>query len=207
MIPFNGTPVSIVETKVIHSTHRAATSLLFEAAEKPSVPASAVAALRDFLVANLNHHHRSEDHQLWPMILKEAPQASAAFSELSAEHEQLDAALDALEKVEISEGVSRKAYADRALAVRDLVHAHMDHEEPLLLPALREYISDEAWHEFAAEVKETNPLTGIHFLIGFVDKVGSKEEVEFMLGDLPAPVLEAMRKQAEAAFVELGATP
>ncbi|MEV1247783.1 hemerythrin domain-containing protein [Nonomuraea sp. NPDC050022] len=67
-MPTNTEAVAVTETRLIHEFHRRATTLLSEAALRPSVPLAALAELREFLVKNLRHHHETEDHQLWPMI-------------------------------------------------------------------------------------------------------------------------------------------
>jgi hemerythrin-like domain-containing protein len=196
-------PASVIETRVAHNVHRRATTLLAEAAARPSVPAAAVAGLRDFLVPNIRHHHESEDDRLWPMIDAAAPDVALAMAELSGEHNLLDVVLDTLEASDITEEADRETYAHAAASLRDLIHRHLDDEEPVLFPALRDHISDEAWDGFARHVKETSPTVNLHFLIGFIDLVAPPEEVELMLEGLPAPAVEALRAQAQAAFTVL----
>ncbi|MGJ6967712.1 hypothetical protein ACSDR0_37950 [Streptosporangium sp. G11] len=57
--------------------------MLAEAAVRPSVPLGALAELREFLVANLHHHHESEDEQLWPLLAAVARQAAAGLADLA----------------------------------------------------------------------------------------------------------------------------
>lgn len=64
--------VAVIETRLVHQVHRVATTLLAEAAVRPSVPLGALAQLRDFLVVNLRHHHETEDDDLWPRIVAAA---------------------------------------------------------------------------------------------------------------------------------------
>ncbi|MEU5565037.1 hemerythrin domain-containing protein [Micromonospora musae] len=73
--------------------HRQATALLAEAAPRPGADIAHLTELRDFLVAQLGHHHESEDHDLWPMIEAAAPGISEPLQALSDEHDALDAAL------------------------------------------------------------------------------------------------------------------
>ncbi|MEU3616424.1 hypothetical protein ABZ725_29550 [Streptomyces sp. NPDC006872] len=60
---------AVVETRLLHKMHRAATSLLTEAAQSSAAPAAALEELRDFLVAAPRHWHESEDDVLWPQFL------------------------------------------------------------------------------------------------------------------------------------------
>jgi hemerythrin-like domain-containing protein len=195
--------VAVTETRLSHDMHREATSLLVEAAGRPSVPSAALAELRDFLVANLHHHHESEDGLLWPLITTVAPEVAEPLAALSTEHDQLDATLDALGSVPIADGTDRAALTQAATAVRDLVRHHLEQEEPLLFPALRTHLSPEAWDDFSQKVIATSPPQGAHLLIGFFDEVGTPEEVQLVLDRLPEPVrplIPQMRRQARAAL-------
>jgi hemerythrin-like domain-containing protein len=193
-------PKSIIETRLAHGVHRRATSLLAEAAARPATDSAALAELREFLVATLHHHHESEDADLWPLITAIAPETAGPLADLSTEHDELDATLDALAAAPLDD---RAALEKASVAVRDLVHLHLEHEEPLLLPALRDHVSEEAWEEFSNKVITTSPPAGAHLMVAFFDEVGTPEEVELMLSGLPAPVqalLPVMRVQAKATL-------
>jgi hemerythrin-like domain-containing protein len=189
-----------------------ATALLAEAAVRPSAPLGTLAQLRDFLVVNLRHHHETEDEDLWPRIVATAPATADALKELSEEHQHLEDALDHLAAVELSEAdpdagaKARAALQQAAVAVRDTVHSHLAHEEPILFPALREHITPEYWAQFSQRVIATTPPVAGHLMIGFLDQVGTPDEVQLMLAALPEPVqplLPAMRRQAAADLESL----
>jgi hemerythrin-like domain-containing protein len=190
---------AVIETRLIHDIHRRATSLLAEAAAHPSAPAAALTDVRDFLVAHLHHHHETEDDILWPMITAKAPEAADPLAGLSGEHDQLDAALDALSAATVDDA-GRASLADAAVAVRDLVHLHLEREEPVLFPALRDHVSEEAWADFSRHVIATTPEVGTDLLVGFLEQVGTPEEVEIVLGGMPAPVRTALSEQARATL-------
>ncbi|MBP2702616.1 hemerythrin domain-containing protein [Microbispora sp. RL4-1S] len=205
----NSEAVAVVETRLIHESHRRATTLLSEAATRTSVALPALAELRDFLVAHLRHHHETEDHKLWPMIASVAPDVAGRFAELSEEHDELDAALDALGAAPIHADGDRDGLARAAEVVRSLVHRHLEHEEPLLFPALREHVSPGEWTAFSREVVATSPMEGAHLIVGFLDQSGTPEEVAIALAGLPEPAqrfVPAMREQAHAALAVLSGT-
>ncbi|MGV9991628.1 hemerythrin domain-containing protein [Streptomyces sp. NPDC003374] len=212
--------MAVIETRLAHQVHRVATTLLAEAATRPSVPLGALTQLRDFVVAHLRHHHETEDNDLWPRIVAAVPATERELGALSEEHERLDTALDLLAAVNLNgdrpedgagvavsthagddgaaEGL-RTALRDAAAAVRDTVHDHLAHEEPLLLPALRDRLSPAEWRDFAQQVIATTPPVAGHLMVGFLDEVGSTADVELVLANLPEPVrplLPAMRTQA-----------
>jgi iron-sulfur cluster repair protein YtfE (RIC family) len=201
-------PVSVIETAMTHRMHRLATSLLAEAATRPSAPLTGLDELRVFLVKTLHHHHESEDNVLWPMITASAPEISDSLTQLSTEHDELDAALDLLESLPVRQDGDRAALRNAAVVVRDVVHLHLEHEEPLLFPALRAHVTPQAWTEFSQHVIATSPPDGAHLLIALFDQVGSTEEVEMILSSLPEPArafVPAMREQGQAALAALQA--
>lgn len=192
MAPIHHDPPAVVETRVVHDAHRLSTSLL--AAAPVGVPPDLLGEFRDFVVAMLAHHHESEDTDLWPMLRTVSPALAAPLGRLSDEHEQLDAALD-----ELAETGSTGA----AVAVRDLVHEHLAHEEPVLFPALRRDLSDTDWEAFSARTVATSPQQGAHLYVGLFDEVAAPGEVDLVLRHLPAEakaLLPAMRAQAEASL-------
>ncbi|MGW0877104.1 hemerythrin domain-containing protein [Streptomyces sp. NPDC002755] len=198
--------VAVTETRLTHELHRRATSLLSEAALRPSVPLEALTELRTYLVKNLHHHHETEDEVLWPMISSVAPEAAEELAALSKEHDELDAALDALEVAPLRDDVDRQGLHQAAEAVRDLIHRHLEHEEPILFPALEEYVSPESWTDFSRQVIATSPMEGAHLTVGFFDEVGTPEEVALILSGLPAPAQQfvpMMREQARASLAVL----
>jgi hypothetical protein len=192
-------PPAVIETRVVHDTHRRATSLLADAAGSSS--ADVVTALRDFVVAMLRHHHESEDRDLWPLLTEAEPSLVEPLTELSREHERLDPALDRL---------AADADPATAAAVRDLVHEHLSHEEPVLLPALRRNISDVEWAGFSQRTVAGAPPVGTPLLAGLFHEVASDGAVELVLRHLPPEALElipALRAEGEATLAELrGAT-
>jgi hemerythrin-like domain-containing protein len=198
-------PAAVVETRLLHNMHRAATTLLADAAGRSAAPAASLTELRDFLVAALKHHHESEDDVQCPRLLAADPAAGAGLAALSVEHDALDAALDALQATEVSD---RTALTGTAKAVRDLVHQHLDAEEPVLFPALTATMTDDDWAEFSRAVIATAPPVAPHLNIGFFDEVGTPEELALVSAGMPPQVRQlvpAMRDQAEATLESLRA--
>jgi hypothetical protein len=100
-------PLPVIEMKLVHDVHRAATSLLAADAGRPDLPVAELTELRDFVVAALRHHHRSEDDALWPICAAVDPALTAGLRDLSTEHDRLDDALDVLDAVAIDAGAGR----------------------------------------------------------------------------------------------------
>jgi nicotinamidase-related amidase/hemerythrin-like domain-containing protein len=197
-------PTAIMETRLVHDVHRRASSLLAEGAARSGAPAGALREVRDFLVTTLRCHHTSEDERLWPLVHSLVPGTADALGALTEEHELLEEALTVLEKAEITDGARHGELADAAADVRDLVHRHLRHEEPVLFPALRDHVTAERWAEFADYVRSTDTTVGPHLMVGFIDLVATPQDADRLFGSLPAQVrdevLPAMRRQARATL-------
>jgi hypothetical protein len=194
-------PDAITETQLVHDVHRRAATLLADAAQRPDVPASAVTELRDFLVPMLHHHHETEDELIWPVITQAAPELTDGFDTLSDQHDELASALDRLAAAERPE-----SFGVAAAEVRRLVHHHLDDEEPLLLPALRDHVSPAVWEALSEHVIATAPKVSPHLLFGLFDVVGEPGAVEQMLAALPAPtraMAPELRSQGADALLVL----
>jgi hemerythrin-like domain-containing protein len=197
---------AVVETRVVHEAQRRATSMLSAATRDGSASPSAVAEMRDFVVTSLEHHHRSEDADLWPLLIAAAPDLTEPLRGLSREHDRLDATLRRLGQARVGDADNR-ALTAAADDVRDLVHEHLSHEEPIVLPALQNHVSDEEWAAFSRRTIESAPAVGGHLLLAMFDLVGSPGEVELIVRHLP-PVAIAMaptmRERARSTFAALG---
>jgi hemerythrin-like domain-containing protein len=191
---------AIVETRLVHGMHRRATSVLADTADRNHVPEAAVAELRSFLVATLRHHHEREDHDLWPIVAVNAPHLTDPLADLSREHVRLDSLLDELDAISVDAHGWRRRLSVASAALRDLVHRHLEHEEPVLFPALRNDVPEEAWSQFSRRAVETAPPQWTHLTIGFFDDVGPTEDVDAVLANLPAPahaLLPMLRARAQ----------
>ena len=166
---------AVVETRVVHDTHRRPTSLLADAIVGDRAPGGAVAALRELVVSMLRHHHESEDRELWPILTAAAPSLADPLGDLSREHDRLD---DALDRVAASTDEAS------AIEVRDLVHDHLAHEEPILLPALRAHVTDDQWTAFSQRAVASAPQVGTDLLVALLHQVASEGRRR---GDPPAP--------------------
>jgi len=195
----------VVETRLVHDVQRCATTLLVDAMAAADPEPEALARFRDFLVAALHHHHRAEDTDLWPLLLEVAPELAEPLAGLSAEHERLDAALDRLAGTDLGRG-GPDAVATVA-EVHDLVHGHLDREEPVLFPALQERLPAPTWDGFSQRTVAAAPQTGIEILAGLLHEVGDDRSVAVVLRHVPAEaraLVPAMRAETRVVLDALG---
>lgn len=168
---------AVTETRVIHEVHRRATSLLASVTR----PSPEVSELRDFVIATLEHHHAREDEDLWPMLVERAPHLRSELARLTGEHVHLQVALDDLHAAPLD----ATGRVPAAVRLRDLVHEHLAHEEPVLLPALADHLDDDGWDRFSARAVATAPPAGLPLLIALVYEVGSPAEAEVVFRHVP----------------------
>ena len=180
----------VIETRTVHDVHRRATSVLAEASSHATI--DSLTEFRRFVIGMLLHHHHSEDTDLWPLLTDANPGLSTALGGLSQEHQLLDGALDELDQTEISEDADRDQLRGAATDLRDLVHEHLSHEEPILFPALAEHISESTWDEFSQRTVATSPPDGNHLMVALLDEVGTAEQVELVLRHVPPTAREQL---------------
>ncbi len=203
-----GEPPPVVETRLVHDGQRRATNLLagLLAAPATGVPVGALVELRDFVVASLDHHHRLEDTDLWPTLMAADPDLAAPLGDLSAEHGLLDAELSDLARADIDVGSAGDPARLAAEVVRDRVHEHLAHEEPVLFPVLASLVSDQQWAEFSQRAVATAPQVGTHLLVGFLYEAGTPVQVDLIFRHLPPEArdaIPAVRTRARAAIAEI----
>jgi hypothetical protein len=189
----------------VHDVQRRATSDFVGALHRATAPPEVVGDLRDFLVASLTHHHEREDHALWPILVSSSPGLRGALAALTREHERLEVALAALHGLPVLDGDAEPA-REAAIVLRDLVHEHLAHEEPVLFPALRDHLSEEAWDAFSRATVESAPQPGIHLLVAYLEVLGSPAEVDLVfrhLSDEKRAGLPALRELGRSALVAL----
>jgi hemerythrin-like domain-containing protein len=182
----------VIETRIVHDVHRRATSLLTDAVGAPSAPIRLVAELRDFVVATLHHHHACEDSDLWPLLGSAAPDLTRDLWTLTEEHERLQHQLDTLQRIPIDHEADRARCIEPAGELRDLVHEHLAHEEPLLFPALRRNVSLRAWSEFSARTVASSPPEGTHLLVAMLHEAGTNDELDIIFRHLPPPARDLL---------------
>ncbi|HEX6658785.1 MAG TPA: hemerythrin domain-containing protein [Ilumatobacter sp.] len=193
------------ETRLVHEVQGRATSLLAEVLALPTVPIAA-GALRDFVVEMLEHHHTCEDQHLGPLILAHAPPIEQPLRALTGEHDDLQAQLDRLKLQAIDRGRPDTAAAVAAAAVRERVHEHLAHEEPVLFPALERHVPDNDWDSFSIRAVASAPQTGVPFLLALIDEVGPPADAELIFRHVPdeaRSMIPARRAAGEDAIADL----
>jgi hypothetical protein len=161
------------DTRLAHHLYRRATSLLADAAETGHATQEVLGELRDFVVAELTYHQESEDGLVWPLLTSANPGAAKALGTLSEQHHRLAAALHMLDRVTIGRTRDRGSLTAAAQTVRDILHDHLDNEEPILMPLLAVHISDTHWAKLRRQIEASAPTDHKHLKLRLLDEIAS----------------------------------
>jgi iron-sulfur cluster repair protein YtfE (RIC family) len=127
----------------IHDQFRAASRRIVELAQQGDHGLPMVARVFGSLAETLHHHHHAEEAMLFPLIHR---RTGAAPEQLVTDHEELTAAIGALESAlrARAEGATVKA---AVAAFHAILIAHLDREEALVMPVLLTMTPHEGWSQ------------------------------------------------------------
>jgi iron-sulfur cluster repair protein YtfE (RIC family) len=122
----------------IHDQFRAAAAQLMRFVAQTNAPA--IERLFAQLANVLHHHHHAEEDMLFPLVHRRTGTAPA---QLQIDHDEMTAAISAVERaIETTLGVG-----DAIATFHDILLAHLDREEALVMPVLLEVPPHELWAE------------------------------------------------------------
>lgn len=127
---------------MIHDQFRLASERLLSLVEREA-EADLARAARAFmpLAQALHHHHHAEEAMLFPMVLR---RTGVAPAQLVDDHGELTTAIAAVEE---SLSTREREPGPKAAVARfhEVLIAHLDREEALVIPVLLEMTASEAW--------------------------------------------------------------
>ncbi|MEU5996005.1 hemerythrin domain-containing protein [Spirillospora sp. NPDC047418] len=154
----------------------------------------------DNLKDQLRMHHDLEDRLLWPRVERAVagrPVELAVLAEMRAEHARVappSARVDAA----LAAGAGGEAVAAVA-ALRDVLEAHLRHEEATALPLAESVLEAARWQELAAEAERRCGAGAPLFVPWVVDGIAPVARSRF-LTSLPGPVRERNRVMWEPRY-------
>jgi len=172
-----------------------------------------------FMVAALHHHHAAEDELVWPKLLSRAPDRRADLERMVDEHNEIAAAVDAVESLVSAwtKAADPKLTQELSAAAGELstcVARHLDDEERHALPVIEQHLTQREWaatvKRGAAFISARNLRLGL-VLGGLVLDAGSEEERRIILSGAPLPqrvVVQLFGARAATAYQrQLHGTP
>ena len=144
--------------------------------------------------AEIEHHHHSEDDIVWPELAERAPDFAAALAELDQDHLALDEALartaEALTALASrpSDAITRRAAADAARNLADLLVAHLQREEAAAFPRIARTYTAEEYQALEQRLLKGTSIRQLAFKLPWAfDGVDEATMVRLIAG-VPAPI-------------------
>jgi hemerythrin-like domain-containing protein len=172
--------------------------------EQGSDRAGAIAWHIDWLVKFLHHHHSTEDHYIWPLLVQRCDQEKLTFR-MESEHEEIAACLDtvveALEVWDVKRTVAPRDVLEHAL--RELIpplSAHLNEEEQHVVPLMERYIrADEVRRAVEAGLNRSPPGE-MALLMGMMMYEGDPEMIDQLVAAMPPDIAAVIRVAALTEF-------
>jgi len=145
----------------------------------------------------LTHHHEGEDTYIWPMLSKVGVDPDL-LSTMEAEHHTMAEALDETDAAMATvarTGSAADAAAARASVIhtREVVNAHLAHEEAELEPQLHRYTETPEWKAVEKKLSRQPPGVAGQFFAWLTDGM-SDEHRAFLKKTVPMPVVTVLAK-------------
>jgi Hemerythrin HHE cation binding domain len=154
-----------------------------------------------FVSGQLEHHHRTEDEVLWPLVrakLSGDAEALAVLERMEAQHRTLAPARDTVDG-------AFEAYRGHPGATEDLVAAldelracvteHLDDEEAHTFPLVDRALNDEEFGSFEKATAKGLGLRGAARFFPWVVEGADPGDVSVALGALPPPLRALCRRR------------
>ncbi|MCT7661100.1 hemerythrin domain-containing protein [Mycobacterium deserti] len=115
------------------------------------------------MVESIHHHHRAEDHILWPVIERRAG-THIDLAPLTEDHAALEPKLGGLAAAvrQYAADPSRRTaavIAARLVDIRAMLTEHIAEEERDTFPVIERYLSVGDWQDVEAQIRKTARLT------------------------------------------------
>jgi hemerythrin-like domain-containing protein len=140
----------VIAHRLFRREFRLLPELIGRVAEGDTAQAAVLAEHATDLVTVLHHHHRAEDELLWPPLLRQATLHTELVHRMEAQHNDLSAALDQVEKLmpawaTKAGGAERDELVVALHRVSKILDEHMAEEEEEILPLVRKHLTVEQW--------------------------------------------------------------
>lgn len=142
-----------------------------------------------FVWAIAEGHHLGEDNQIFPRVAARCPGFRSAWHQIESEHQQLDAAIRALD-LTLKEGVETgdvEPAIDAVRVLRDQLEGHLVREEVAFERAIRADWSPEEQLALQDVLRKAIPLRLIELVIPWMLDAASEAERKHFLAQLPLP--------------------
>lgn len=163
---------------LVHRTFRLATERFVAATAKlpPSTLQTAFRSRWEFFNALLDHHHHSEDEDIYPALLAVRPDLKSLMASLAEDHGALTTATREVDHVasafeEEPGPKQQQALHEAVVAVREALFPHLDVEDAEIIPAIAESMPMKEWNRLDKQALRTIPRKYLPTAVGALDEV------------------------------------
>lgn len=171
--------------------------------DTPPARAHAVGRYTTALLAAIRAHHENEDDIIWPVLAATARQA-VDLAPLTDDHQAIDAATvragQALAVLAAEPGPGAAGLRAPVGGLRDLLDEHIADEEEHLFPAMRRYLSAEAYRWCEQQIGRQAWRPGQRFTLPWLARHARPDELSRLLAvrGWPARILLAAARPGYA---------
>lgn len=158
-----------------------------------------------FFADVLHHHHRAEDEHYWPVVERAArrrgtPADTEVLAAMSAEHDDVDPGLAAAGAAFVALldhpcAEHRNALDIRLTALRELLGAHLDHEEREALPLVQRLLTAQEFAEVDAAVGRAYPVRMVPRLVPWVSHRLPEDVTDVVLSSRTIRLVRALTRR------------
>jgi hemerythrin-like domain-containing protein len=190
-------PIEVRDMAIVHRTFRSShdeSANLVRAETNPTPErVTFLADHIEFSLGMLHHHHESEDALLWPPLLERVPEEAATVRRVADQHHDVAAAVERAERAVASwratpQPTERDALAGSLLHLNQVLQAHLDDEEQLVVPLAARTLTQEEWNAIGEHSRAGIPKDKMFIAFGMLLEPLSREDRAYMLSEVPAPV-------------------
>ena len=200
------------DMKAVHQVFRdafgAARQLVGSVQPGDTVRAAQVGSYYANVLSFLHGHHSGEDDLVWPLLTARCGEAASEVERIAGQHAALDPAIERAE-VLLSGWVTTPdpalgAAVEQSLTeLRDLLVAHLDEEEEVVLPLAAEHLTIEEWGALPAHGMRSFTGDKLWLVIGLLRDRMTQEQRDLMLANMPPPVVEFWQSVGERSYLDL----
>lgn len=170
--------------------------------------AQAVGDHIEALIAALNHHHRSEDEYVWPLLVDRCANSAAALTgTMQAQHDQVELRLQEVNKslrnwrANIMAD-SRKSLVEALERLFTPLSRHLIDEERQVVPLMEQHITAAEFLEIVRMGAANADPDGLPLGFGMLMYEGDPEIIERAIAGMAAEARPVIRELAAQAFAE-----
>src|SRR6185437_7859604 len=197
--PLNGT----VDFSMMYAAHDAFTrhlERLLAAIDNGRAGTAQTRAGWVLFTGQLHLHHTTEDSSLWPRLRASVtrPEEIAVLDDMEREHAQLEPLLGRVDAAMAAADTGALAAGVREL--RDVLGAHMRHEESEVLPLVATHLGAAGWAAFGQDIRKRQGIRGAAVYLPWLFDGAPEATRTQVLAMLPRPARLLYRRIWEPRY-------